>query len=400
LKRILHINDYPAGQGGGAEIVMARTIELLRARGFSVDAFTAADLADPRLTPWRYLNNAEARRALTARLDAFGPDVIHLHNYYHVLSPGILAELAVYKRRRPVRVVMTAHDYHLVCPNAGGSWFRWLGGRREVVETTRLGSLGYQLTRAWDHRSGVHSLLKLLQHAWHYRWRRRQRVIDHVICPSRFVQQTLAPAGLATTWLPHPAPAGLPTNVRRPATLHLVFAGRIEHEKGLHEFLCAVPSDFAARLIVVGAGDDRARCERTCAERNLQMTVQFLGRRPHAETLAHIAGAHVLVQPSRVLETYGLTLIEALAAGTNVLASDRGASREIVEDAGVGFLYDVEKPARLVDQLHEIRRRHEDGTLNRFRLDSFLQWRSEARHVDALLQIYDGNASAQRALAA
>jgi glycosyltransferase involved in cell wall biosynthesis len=400
LKKILHINDYPVGQGGGAEIVMARTIELLRTRGLTVDAFTAADLADPRLTPWRYLNNAEARWALTARLDAFEPDVVHLHNYYHILSPGILAELDAYKRRRPLRVVMTAHDYHLVCPNAGGSWFRWLGGRREIVETARLGSLGYQLTRAWDHRSGMHSLLKLLQHAWHYRWRRRQRVIDHVICPSRFVQQALAAAGLATTWLPHPAPVGLPTNVRRPATLHLVFAGRIEPEKGLHELLGAVPSDFAAQLIVVGAGEDRARCERICAERHLQMEVQFLGRQPHTETLAQIAGAHVLVQPSRVLETYGLTLIEALAASTNVLASDRGASREIVEDAGVGFLYDVEKPASLVEQLHEIRHRHEAGTLNRFRLDSFLQERSEARYIDALLRIYDGNVLARHALAA
>ena len=394
LMRILHINDYPVGEGGGAEIVMARTIELLRERGLAVEAFTANNLADPRRTPWRYLNNVQARRALAGNLAAFRPDVVHLHNYYHVLSPGILAELQAWKKRRPIRVVMTAHDYHLACPNAGGSWFGWWDGRREIIQAGKLSSLGYQLTRAWDHRSGLHSLLKLMQHGWHYRWRQSQRVIDHLICPSRFVQMVLAPVGLTTSWLPHPAPRVALNPSARTGPLRFVYAGRIEPEKGLVEFLTALPADFDAALTIIGAGTQLARCQEICAAGRWQ--VQFLGHQPHARTLELIAEAHVLVQPSRVLETYGLTLIEALAAGTNLLASDRGASREIVADAGVGFLYDVENPASLHAQLREISRRHADGTLHRFDVAGFLAARNEQKYVDGLLRLYEKEPANQR----
>src|SRR5439155_11825763 len=133
----------------------------------TVETFTSADLADARRTPLRYVDNSHARRALAAKLNALRPDVVHLHNYYHGLSPGILATLAEYKRQRPLRVVMTAHDYHLVCPNSGGSWFRWWTGRREAIEPSSPGPLW---TRKWDHRSWLYSSLKLAQHAWSYRW--------------------------------------------------------------------------------------------------------------------------------------------------------------------------------------------------------------------------------------
>ena len=121
--RILQINDYPLEDGGGAEVVIARTIELLRNGGADVALFTAADLPDRRPGVRRYLDNPIARRALSERLRTYRPDVVHLHNFYHVLSPGILAELERYRADRPLRVVMTVHDYHLICPNSGGTWY-------------------------------------------------------------------------------------------------------------------------------------------------------------------------------------------------------------------------------------------------------------------------------------
>ncbi len=390
MERVLHINDYPTDAGGGAEIVMARTVALLRQHGVAADTFTGADLGPAWRTPWGYIDNAQARRALADKLAAFQPDVVHLHNFYHVLSPGILATLADYKRQFPLRVVLTAHDYHLVCPNSGGSWFRFWTGRREVIDPQRLGSSAYLLTRSWDQRGELHSLLKLLQHAWSYRWQRRQSVIDLVLCPSRFVQRVLAPLGVPTTWLPHPAPSlSMPERAsERTPPLRFVFAGRIEPEKGLYELLAAWPTDGPDQLAVIGAGADLARCRALCAARGLAGRVEFMGRLQHAEALARIAAAHVLVQPSRVLETYGLTLIEALAFGTNFLAADRGAARELNEDAGVGFLYELDDPHSLATQLGAIRQRFKAGTLNRFDSAAFLSQRSEKRHLDALMQIY------------
>jgi glycosyltransferase involved in cell wall biosynthesis len=387
MDRVLHINDYPIETGGGAEVVMRTTLTLLRARGIAVETFTSADLADARQTPFSYVNNRRAQKSLALKLQAFRPDVVHLHNFYHVLSPGILATLAEYQRWYPVRVVMTAHDYHLVCPNSGGSWFRWWTGARESIGPGAA-SMVSLLMRKWDQRSCPHSLLKLAQHLWNYRWHHRQSVIDRVICPSRFVQGMLAPLGLTTRWLPHPVPQ-LPTSASaREGPLRFVFAGRLEPEKGLNEFLRSWPTNYPATLAIIGTGSERARCQETCAVQHLTGRVEFLGRRSHAETLARIARCHVLIQPSRVLETYGLTLIEALAHGTNVLAANRGAAREIIEAAEVGFLYEPSEPSSLIAQLEEIRQRHEAGTLNRFEIGAFLAERSEQRYIDQLLQIY------------
>jgi glycosyltransferase involved in cell wall biosynthesis len=388
MQRILHVNDYPPDAGGGAEVVMRRTIELQRRRGLAVDAFTSDDLPRARRTPLAYLHNAAACRALYDKIDAFRPDVVHLHNYYHVLSPGILAVLAETKCRRALRVVMTTHDFHLVCPNAGGNWFRHGTGLYETIDSGAIPLLSL-LTRCWDHRGLAHSLLKVTQHLWSYRWHRRHRAIDLLICPSRFVETMLAPTGLPSCLLAHPAPAVPGATSRRPKGLSLVFAGRIEPEKGLYKFLDNLPVDYPATLTIIGAGSQLTRCQDLCLRRGLAGRTEFVGRLSHAVTLARIAGCHLLVQPSQMLETYGLTLIEALALGTNVLACDRGASAEIVADAGAGFVFDVNSRASLIRALDDIRQGHAAGTLNRFDLTRFLSQRSEAAHIDALLRLYE-----------
>ena len=99
MVKVLHINDDSPRTGGGAEVMMSRTIALLRARGVVVETFTRDDLPVTSRTPLRYVDNRHARTALAAKLRAFRPSIIHLHNYYHILSPGILAVLQDYFQR-------------------------------------------------------------------------------------------------------------------------------------------------------------------------------------------------------------------------------------------------------------------------------------------------------------
>lgn len=389
MDRVLHINDYAMATGGGAEVILTQSVALLRQAGVRVEVFTSADLATARRTPLRFVNNSLARTTLAAKLEEFRPDVVHLHNYYHVLSPGILVAIAEHKRRHRLRVVMTAHDYHLVCPNAGGSWFRWWTRRREIMDARQLDSLRSLLAYRWDDRSCLHSLLRVLQFVWNYRWHQRHRVIDLVICPSRFVQTMLAPTGLPTCFLPHPIPPLPSTRGRRDGPLRLIFVGRLEPEKGLNDFLQLLPADFDAHLTVVGAGSEEGRCRATCEQRGWSRQVKFTGRLPHTEALAQIARSHVLVQPSRVLETYGLTLIEALAQGTSVLAANRGPAREIVETTGAGFLYEPDDRDNLARQLQIVRAQYTNGTLNRFDIEPFLDERSEQRYLEGLRRVYE-----------
>jgi glycosyltransferase involved in cell wall biosynthesis len=229
------------------------------------------------------------------------------------------------------------------------------------------------------------------QHVWHYRRTDRRAVIDTVLCPSRFMQTAVTRAGRPAVWLPNPNPPMLPGRVKRPEELTFVFAGRVEPEKGLVRLLEMLPADFAGKLIVLGEGVDRPAAEAVCVRRVLTGRVAFLGRRPHSEALSIIAAAHVLVLPSRWDENYPLSLIEALAAGTNLLVADRGGMREIVQDAGVGYRFQPDDPASLADQLRAIRDAHTAGTLNAFDATGFLAGRDEASYLAGVLRAYAGD---------
>jgi glycosyltransferase involved in cell wall biosynthesis len=393
MRRVLHVHDRSLKVLGGAEVLLARTCDLLRTAGWDVRTFTEDDLSDRRATAFRYIHNRTAIRELRQALGEFKPDVVHLHNYYHLLSPAILPLLARYKKESGAWIVMTAHDYHLVCPNSGGNWFR--NGPR-LADVDRLRSWRYLLTRRWDHRGLGHSTLKLLQHVWHYRLHDRRHIFDLVICTCRFLQELVAALGVPAAHLANPGPpitasvSPSATLTARGETLKFIFAGRIEPEKGIRRFLESLPADFTPRLAIVGDGGDRAACEAICKSRGFSDRIEFLGRRTHEETVNAIAAAHVLVVPSLLFETYPLVAQEALTVGTNILVADYGGMREVVLDAGIGYRFQPDQPATLAKQLREIQAAHEAGTLNTFDPSVFLAKRTEANYLAGLERAYSG----------
>jgi len=391
MSRVLYVNDYPLSFGGGAEVIVGRTIGLLQAAGWETRLFSSADLPDARITARRYLNNPIARRGLEAVLAEYRPDIVHVHNYYHILSPGILSTIAEYRERHLLRVVMTAHDFHLVCPNAGGTWFPRRAGR-VPIDTAKARNWSYLFSRRWDHRGMLHSWLRLAQHVWNYRWGRAASVPDVVISPSVFLEDLLRPLVHETRCIPHPAPRwkSLPT-ATRPGELTWLFVGRLEPEKGLGEFLQLLPPTFAGRIVVVGEGADRSRCEAMVAERGWANRVSFRGKIPHAEVANAIAAAQVLVSPSLVPESYGLVLAEALSLGTNVLATDLGGSREIIGVAKVGWLFRPGDAQDLASKVAAIESAFRDGSLNRFDASAFFAERSEEHYLRKILDVYEAS---------
>lgn len=387
MRRVLHVNDRSPDSLGGAEVLMARTCELLREANWQVRTFSEADLPDRRLTARRYLSNPAACSALEKVLAEFRPDVVHLHNYYHLLSPAILPLLASYKQVAGARVVMTAHDYHLVCPNSGGNWFR--RGPR-LVDVDRLRSWRYLFTRRWDHRGLHYSLLKLMQHVLNYKILDRRQAIDLVLCTCRFLKELVTRVGLQARHLANPSPPVVVKRCERPAELTFVFAGRIEPEKGIKRFLEALPADFACRLRIVGDGTERYSCESICNSKGIGSRVEFLGRQTHPQTIEAIASAHVVIVPSLLFETYPLVAQEALTVGTNVLVADYGGMKEVVLDAGVGYRFDPFHPDSLSPQLRAIETAHEAGTLNSFDVAAFLAGRTDADYLAGLLEAYAG----------
>ena len=103
------------------------------------------------------------------------------------------------------------------------------------------------------------------------------------------------------------------------------------------------------RLLVVGGGDiDAARARLPAGVRG---QVTFLGRASDADKAAALATADVYVAPNTGGESFGIVLVEAMAAGTTVLASDIPAFRRVLADGTLGVLFANEDVVDLTERL-------------------------------------------------
>jgi glycosyltransferase involved in cell wall biosynthesis len=275
-------------------------------------------------------------------VDAFAPDVVHLHNVYHQLSPSLLRPL----QRRGIPAVMTLHDYKLACPSYqfldhGKPCQACLGGHfsQAIRRRCKGGSLSASTLAAFE--LWIHTTLG----AYH--------PVGRFICPSRFMAQKMEEAGVfpdRLRWVPHFMDlAGIPSRDQAGPWQPVVFAGRLSPEKGVDTLIEAAAWDGIS-LEIAGDGPERARLEEL-AGRIAPGRVRFHGLLPKAEVLALFRSAAAVAVPSRWWENQPMTVLEALASGTPVVASDLGGLSELIEPGVTGVLVPPDDPEALARAL-------------------------------------------------
>lgn len=133
----------------------------------------------------------------------------------------------------------------------------------------------------------------------------------------------------------------------------IVFLGRLdEPRKGLSVFAGAIEGVLdkipGARFLIAGRGD-APEIRRQVAR--FGDSVSFLGGISDEEKASLLAGASLYVAPQTGGESFGIVLVEAMAARTAVVASDIPAFRAVLEDGRAGVLFETGSSAALVDQL-------------------------------------------------
>lgn len=366
--RILHVNKF-LYRRGGAEAYMQDVAALQEAAGHEVAFFGMQHPLNPPLehadtfpdfveldpppasvtgkvaAAARMFGSSPARQGFDRMLELFRPDIAHLHNVYYQLPPSMLQPLV----SRGIPSVMTLHDYKVICPNY------LLLDHGKPCEACLGGHFHHAVLHRCKNGSALQSALCALESSFH-RTTRSYAAVTLFISPSRFLARKVEEANVFPDRVrhlnsfvdmdditPNAAPGG-----------PVVFAGRLYPEKGLDVLVEAIAElGSGVRLDVAGEGPERPRVERLAA-RIAPSQVRFLGRLPRREVFDMIAGAGVVVVPSRSYENQPLVVLEALASGVPVVASDHGGLAELVEPGVDGMLVPPGDPHALASALRAL----------------------------------------------
>lgn len=242
------------------------------------------------------------------------PDVVHTH-----LITGFSASAWAAARSGGTPIVHTLHDHYVLCARSTMA----LGGVPCATRHLECAILTQPRFLA-------------------------SRIVDWVVGVSRYVlsrhEEYGAFAGSSSSIIPNPCHLVGSALVRvEGPTLRLGYMARLEHCKGIESLLEATNRlDGDWKLRIAGTGDPRYVLD--LRRRFGDSRVEFVGMADPAEFLSSI---DVMVVPSLVPETFGLSAAEALATGIPVIASNRGALPELVAHGTNGFVYDAESAGAL-----------------------------------------------------
>lgn len=134
----------------------------------------------------------------------------------------------------------------------------------------------------------------------------------------------------------------------------LGYIGQLIGRKGLDVLLRAaasLPKTLNWRLAFIGEGDKRGELESLCKELGLEGRVTFFGFRK--DRLAFLKGFDAFVLPSR-LEGIPRCLMEAMAAGTTVIASDIPGCRDLIHNNQTGLLFECDNRLMLTETITKL----------------------------------------------
>jgi glycosyltransferase involved in cell wall biosynthesis len=315
-------------EGGGEDAVVRVEAELLAEAGHTVVLHQARNPSSPvvsagllAMSLWNPLAAKELRRLV----ERVRPDVAHVHNTWYALSPSVLAALA----GAGVPVVMTLHNYRLLCANAqlfrdGGPCedcvgsHPWHGVQHRCYHGSVLASAAASATIALNRQRST--------------W---ERHVALFLTMTEFSKERFVAGGLPDEriWIkPHPVADPGRRPVSPSASRTILYVGRLSPEKGLPVLIDAIADlqEADLELLIIGDGPERSSLERRAGP-----GVRFIGHLEPAQVRDLMRRARALAFPSLWYETFGMSIVEAMAAGLPVIASDLGGTREIVgEQAG------------------------------------------------------------------
>ena len=319
--RVLLINDHLQTLGG-AEIYLQQINQALQSKGITTSTLSfnkkKRDITDVRSFRERWtqlkrscLHQTDVINRLKQKIDNFQPDIVHLNknklytnSVFHVL------------RKQDIPIVHTLHD-----------------GTDPIFHHSLKAKIQKHILRPYP--SNIHYIVP----SEHYFKRLKRKRINKVHHIPHFIEIDKWP-------------------LRRSKDIQakqLLFVGRLDRTKGIYHLLDAmkivVAKDPEVQLICIGTGKEAKAFKQRIFKLRLQNNVQLLGFHTQETILEFFHHSTIFLYPSNYEEMFGITGLEAQAAGIPVIASDIGGIKEWCIDLQTGLLVPPGKAQHLAEKI-------------------------------------------------
>jgi glycosyltransferase involved in cell wall biosynthesis len=413
--RILQVvHQFPPTKIGGTEIYTQNLASSLATQGHEVTVFHREALvtdqpcseervfdgvrihrvcynvstASPLRSFLRSFSNGFIEKDFARLLNEARPDVVHFQHLKD-LSLALIDVTA----RHGIPLLMTLHDYWLLCGNA-----QLVRPNGSVCPGPLLWLNCAHCAAARVERPHLLFGAPLIASLFAYRSLMVRRAMSRVplfITPTLFTKRVFERHGLPQAKIRHLAPGidiEVPRTKRvdeRDRVVQFVYVGGLSWQKGVHVLVEAFNGiDRAeARLCVYGDESSFPEYSASLHEQATNPAIQFMGRVPHQELGQVLADADVVVVPSVWYETYCLIIQEAFAAKVPVIASNLGALAERVTDGVDGLLVPPHDAGALRGAMQKV---IDDRSLLAGLRESVPRMKRLREHTEEILTLYEG----------
>ncbi len=374
--KILQIHKYYSKKrGGGSVSAFFETKELLEKKGHDVMVFSMQDTNNELSSECMYfanhfdireaknifhklwlvprvIYNRDAVKKLDKLLTKQKPDVAHVHNIYHYLTPGIFSIL----KKHGVPIVFKLSDYHAICPN----YKLFAHGR---IDHSCENEKYYKLFLNKSINNSYSESFVAMIEGYINKWFGFYDNIDIFTAPSEFMRELAISYGIPKekiVILRNVLNFDAYTASRKKEKVFL-YMGRISQEKGLVVAIEAMKLLKQKgilgewKFIIAGKGPHEKFLHEFVKKNNVEDVVKFVGFcQKGGDTWTRLMGTSaVAILPSVWYDNSPIAISESMAFGSPVIVSDCGGTKEMIEDGKSGFIFKTGDVADLANKMQK-----------------------------------------------
>jgi glycosyltransferase involved in cell wall biosynthesis len=275
----------------------------------------------------------EAKKKIERLIVDEKPDIAHLHNIHHHITPSIFYPL----KKHRIPIVWTLHDYTVICPNTsflshGSICERCKKKKYFWPPLTKCKKNSFSASAVAAMEASVHSIMSI------------NDLVDMFIAPSEFLRDKFIEYGfkgeklICQHYFVDPDSCVDSNRGTGKGDDYYLYIGRLSEEKGIKTLIDAaamVHTDNvgrsavtkSAKLMIVGGGPLKDNLESYTGERAGNNFIEFLGHKSHDEVM-------------RLIENFPFAVLETFVCGKPVIGSRVGGIPELVRDTERGIVFE------------------------------------------------------------